>query len=354
MQQSIFLRDVNNPIITPQVEHEWESLKVYNPTVIYENNIYHLFYRAVGSGDDWHSTIGYATSLDGLHFNRSNAPSLDRSLPIEMRGLEDPRIVKLDSTYFLCYTAYDGTTPRVCLATSSNLQDWKKYGSILPEFPFFSLGGFRMKWSSQGPEKYYLPAGIYNRTKSAAIFPRKIHGKYYMFFNEYVMWLASSIDGYHWQYEEQPVLTSREGNYFDNAFVEMGPTPIELDEGFLIFYHGVNTSYKYSLGLLLIDKNDPLKILYRSDEPVFWSEAPYEIRGLVDKLSNRDLHTHIQPNEIDAIISKTEKQEIMPQVVFCCGAVVVGDSIRIYYGAGDRFVCTAIASLSDIKKVIVS
>ena len=61
----IFTRSKLNPIIKPNPKHDWESLKVYNPGAIFHNGKYHLFYRAMGIGEDWHSTIGYTVSKDG-------------------------------------------------------------------------------------------------------------------------------------------------------------------------------------------------------------------------------------------------------------------------------------------------
>lgn len=352
----IFIRSKLNPILKPNPNHDWENLKVYNPGVFYENHKFHMFYRAVGKGKDWHSVIGYAVSEDGENFQRFDKPILGPEIKQNLHryadptGFEDPRIVKIVDQYYLTYTVYDGIKPQIYLAISSDLKNWQKTGPLFPDFPFFKLEGFRVRWEDRKPVKYFSPIGKYDRTKSAGIFPDKISGKYWMIFNEYLMWIASSEDGLNWQYKPKPFLTPRTGNFFDNVFVEMGPPPIKTSHGWLVLYHGVNRDYIYSLGFLLLDIDNPEKIIYRSPKPIFWPEVDYEQSGLVDKLSDRPNHAYLSKNDIDKYKFNQIKDEIMPQVVFCCGAVVRNDRLHIYYGAGDTFVCKAVAQLKDLIK----
>lgn len=346
-----FTRSALNPILKPNPKNAWESTKVYNPGAIYEDGTYHLFYRAVGSGEDWHSSIGYATSLDGEHFERRSAPLLDRTLDAEKRGLEDPRITKVDGTYFLAYAAYDGAVPRIHLATSKDLIVWDKTGPLFPGFPYFKAGGFRIKWTETGPQKYFAPEGNYDRTKSPALFPEKINGKYWMLFNEYKVWLASSDDGIMWKYEDTPLLTARGEEYFDNLFVETGPPPIKTEKGWLVLYHGIDSMAVYRIGILLLDLKDPHNIVYRSEEPVFWPQEEYEISGIVDILPKKhDGLLKMSEEERKKLLEYYREKGIMPQVTFCNGAVLVGDTLRIYYGASDTYVCTATASLTELLK----
>lgn len=348
MPQSIFTRSSNNPILKPTSQYKWASLKVYNPAAIYDKGEYHIFYRAVGRGDDWHSVIGHAVSIDGEHFNCDSLPLLDRQDQSEMRGLEDPRIVRIDNTFYLTYTAYDGKLPRVRIASSKDLQRWERHGYAFDHFPFFDLGGFRVKWIDNKPVKYFTPTGLYDRTKSAAMFPNKINNKYWMLFNEYIIWIATSDDAIHWKYESKPFLSPRNGNYFDNTFVEMGPPPIKTQKGWLILYHGVDKTFTYSIGILILDIYNPSHILYRSNTPIFWPETDYEISGLVDKLSDREKHTSMNDAERQDYLKSVKEKEIMPKVTFCCGAMIENDILRIYYGAGDTYVCTATVPLNKL------
>lgn len=348
-----FTRSPLNPILKPDRRHTWESTKVYNPGAFYENGTYHLFYRAVGKGEDWHSSIGYATSTDGENFERKTTPLLDRTLDTEKRGLEDPRITKIDDTYYLAYAAYDGLVPRVYLAKSKDLTIWGKHGPLFPDFPYFKLGGFRIKWTENGPQKYFTPEGKYERTKSPAMFPEKINGKYWMVFNEYKIWLAHSQDGITWEYENEPLLTARDENYFDSLFVEVGPPPIKTTKGWLVLYHGIDSMAVYRIGILLLDLHNPRKILYRSSEPVFWPQAEYELSGIVDILPKKhDGLLKMTENERKKLLDYYREKGIMPQVTFCNGAVLAGDTLRIYYGASDTYVCTASVSISQLLNSI--
>ncbi len=92
---NLFTRSKLNPILIPNPKNWWEDKKLYNPGVIYHNEKYHLFYRAVGSGENWKSSIGYAVSADGENFQRFNEPIITGIDESEKRGLDDPRITKI-------------------------------------------------------------------------------------------------------------------------------------------------------------------------------------------------------------------------------------------------------------------
>ena len=166
----VFTRSSHNPILFPDKNNEWESLKVYNPGVVYSDNKYHLFYRAVGKGDDWYSSLGYAISDDGESFRRFKDPLLTASLDIEKRGLEDPRLTKIDNTYYLTYTAYDGITARLCLATSNDLKTWEKQGEMLTDWDASNAEGFTVPWDEAQKNKI----AKHKWSKAGGIFPEKI------------------------------------------------------------------------------------------------------------------------------------------------------------------------------------
>ncbi|GAG91996.1 unnamed protein product, partial [marine sediment metagenome] len=141
MPKTIFTRSKLNPILSPNPKNSWENLKLYNPGVIYHNNKYHLFYRAVGAGKNWCSVIGYAVSDDGEHFTRFPKPVLKPETKEEKRGLEDPRLTKIGDTFYMAYAAYDGITPRLNIATAKDLKRWEKKGPALKNFNFEQAGG---------------------------------------------------------------------------------------------------------------------------------------------------------------------------------------------------------------------
>lgn len=342
-----FTRSKLNPILKPDPSHAWEDLKLYNPGAIYHDGKYHLFYRAVNEGDDWRSSIGYAVSGDGENFERFPEPLLVGETEMEKRGLEDPRITIIDDILYMTYAAYDGKTPRLSIATSSDLGKWEKRGTAFKTWKFSEAGGCYAKFMENGV--IITKAKDTEWSKSGGIFPEKIGGKFMMLFGEFDIWFATSDDGVNWQGDYEPFLAKRDGEYFDNVFVEMGPPPIKTDNGWLVLYHGINKEHSYQIGFLLLDLENPRKIIYRSNEPIFSPREPYEISGLVDVLPiGLDELEKMEECERRRYLLEAVKKHTMPKVVFCCGAVVIDDTLRIYYGAADSVICTATAKLSDI------
>lgn len=356
--KQIFKRSKNNPVIKPNPKNNWEASKVYNPGAVFYNGKYHLFYRARGIGKNSPSSIGYAVSKDGENFERFSKPILNRdpNNPLETHGLEDPRITKVGDKFFMAYTANDGKVPRLHVATSFDLKHWKKHEPTIENFSFFEMGGFRVIWKNGKPIKRYKPKFPREdeRSKAGGIFPEKINNKYWMLFNEFRIWFANSDDGIKWDCLQRPFLGPRKNtDLFDNVFVEMGPPPIKTDRGWLVLYHGINDAIQYNLGILLLDLNDPTKILYRSKEPIFGPLKSYELSGVVDIIPRATkLLREGKEKKLKALIKKAEKEGFMPQVTFTCAAILKDGIVRIYYGASDQFVCTATAKLSDILKLI--
>ncbi len=345
---SIFKRSKLNPILKPIKENNWESLKVYNPGAIYENGKYYLFYRAVGNEKNWKSSIGYAVSEDGEKFTRFNKPVLSPKSKEEKRGVEDPRITRIDDTYYMVYAAYDGITPRLSIATSKDLKTWEKRGFAFSDWSFEKAGGVCISFDDYSGKPFVKPNPS-EWSKSGGIFSEIIDGKFWMLFGEFRIWFATSDDGINWAGDQEPFLNPRQGDYFDNTFVEMGPPPIKTERGWLVLYHGINNKNCYRIGFLLLDLKNPRKIIYRSDEPIFGPEKNYEMSGIVDYLPGGFESMEIMgKEELDIFIKKAEKNKTMPKVTFCCGAVVVDGLLKIYYGAGDTFICTATAKLDDI------
>jgi predicted GH43/DUF377 family glycosyl hydrolase len=323
----MFTRSKLNPILKPNPSHPWEAKKLYNPGAIFYNGKYHLFYRAVGRGKDWKSSIGYAVSEDGEKFKRSSKPLLVGENKLEKRGLEDPRITKIKNTFYMAHTAYDGITPRLSIATSKNLKKWQKHGPALTDWNLEKAGGIFMKIKNGRA----FPKKISTEwSKSGGIFPKKINGKYLMLFGEFKIWFAESDNGLNWVGNLKPFIEPRSGNYFDNTFIEMGPPPIKTDKGWLVLYQGIDKKIVYRLGFILLDLKNPRKIIYRSRKPIFEPKADYELKGLID-------------------ISHDNQ----PKVVFCCGAIVVKGILKIYYGCGDTNIATAYVSLDKLLQNVI-
>jgi predicted GH43/DUF377 family glycosyl hydrolase len=285
------------PILSPQGT-EWQSAGTFNPAVIIRNGKFVMLYRAQDARGT--SRLGYAESGDGIHFERMSTPVLAAEADYEKGGgVEDPRLVRLDDRYYLTYTAYNGKDAQLCLAESTDLINWKRLGVILPAYQ----GQWNRGW-----------------TKSGAIVPKKIAGKYWMYWlgtaadQTDQMGISSSTDLVHWNEEsETPVLPRRPGK-FDSRVVEPGPPPIITPQGIVLIYNGADDKLVYRTGIAIFDGRDPRKLLYRSSETLFEPQRDWEKNGQV------------------------------PNVVFVEGAAQRGTEWLFYYGGADKFVGVATAT----------
>jgi predicted GH43/DUF377 family glycosyl hydrolase len=291
------------PVLSPQGEG-FESAGTFNPTVIQKDGVFVMLYRAQDRQGT--SSLGYATSKDGIHFDRRPTPVMTAQEPYEKGGgVEDPRLIRFGGTYYLTYTGYnnvDGIGPKsldaqLCLATSKDLIHWDRHGVILP--------AYQGRWNT-------------NWTKSGAIVPQKINGKYWMYYlgdargPKPQAGIATSDDLLHWtDASDQPVLPARPGK-FDSLVVEPGPAPVITDDGILLTYNGADDNQVYKTGWALFDKNDPSKLLARADAPVFEPTLEWEKVGQV------------------------------PNVVFVEGLVPLPGRWLYYYGGADKYVGVAL------------
>lgn len=324
----MLIRDSHNPILVASADLAWCNKKVYNGAIYKEGNVYQMLFRAVG--DDWISRLGLAESTDGISFIVNPTPVLSPATQAETKGCEDPRMVKFGDIYYVTYTAFDGVTARASLASSNDLRNWQDRTTLFHDL--------------ENIQRENLPA---NWSKAAAIFPKKINDKYYLFFGDNHIWAAISDNLKDWQPLDVPVLSAREG-YFDSAYIEMGPPPILTPRGWLILYHGVNTFDNqriYSLGAALTDINDPLKIIWRRSTPILEPTEPYEVMGMIDIV---DGGFNTLKNVDMSYIENLASENRLPKAIFCCGALLEGDTVRLYYGAADTVISTATIDLATI------
>ena len=315
--------DSDNPVMGPspvgqfidpilRQPTKWEEKDVFNPAIVVKDGKLFMLYRAenlvtptVGKT----SRIGLATSTDGIHFTRMATPVLHPDNDLQKRwewpgGTEDPRIVESNQgIYYMTYTAYDGDKARLHIATSPDLLHWTKYGNV---FAQFSGGRYVDKWTKSG--------SIVSRyEEDGRIIATKINGKYWMYWGDAQIWLASSDDLIHWipiemaAGEKSPVplraqaltmpalkivLPTREGK-FDSDLVESGPPAILTDQGIRLIYNSRNEPSfgdknlsvgTYSAAQALFDKNDPSKLLKRMNNYFMRPEKPYETTGQVNQV----------------------------------------------------------------------
>jgi predicted GH43/DUF377 family glycosyl hydrolase len=285
------------PILVPQGAG-FESAGVFNPAVVHDGERYVMLYRAQDAKGT--SRLGLATSDDGLHFAREPDPALVPEAEYERGGgVEDPRLVKIGPTFYLTYTAYDGKNAQLALATSNDLRRWERRGVIMPA----NQGRWNVKW-----------------TKAGAILAEKVGGRHWMYYMADAaagadqMGVAWSDDLLRWtEALDAPVLARRPGR-FDSRVVEPGPPPLMMPEGILLVYNGADDQLVYRTGWVLFDRNDPTRVVARSDTPIFEPERGWERAGQV------------------------------PNVVFVEGLVRDGRRWLFYYGGADKHIGVAEAA----------
>lgn len=344
--------DSVNPVLTPgqgcfvdPISNKkvfWEDKDVFNPAIVKRNGKIYMLYRAqdtIGKPAGT-SRIGLAVSNDGLHFKRMPEPVLcpgnDAYKKFEWEGgCEDPRVVQDDKgLYYMTYTAYDGITARLFIATSPDLLKWKKYGSV---FAKAFNGKYALKWSKSG--------SIVSKYVDGQPVAVKINGKYWMYWGDSQVYCATSDNLIDWtpiemaKGEKPPVklrgqsltmpdlkvvLPTRAG-MFDSDLVESGPPAMLTDKGILLLHNSRNevsfgdktlAEGSYDAAQVLFDKNDPTHIVKRMGTYFLKPERPYEITGQVN------------------------------QVCFIEGLTQLNNKWYLYYGTGDSKIAVAAAAVN--------
>jgi predicted GH43/DUF377 family glycosyl hydrolase len=335
-----------NPILQPEDTYEfecpirqkkvkWEERNVLNPAAVVRNDSVFLFYRAQDTSGT--SRIGIAVSTDGLHFEKRPGPVLypdhDAMQKYEWNykkllkdtiveycsncffdGVEDPRIIESeDERYIMTYTAYDGKTARLCVASSEDLLSWDKHGLAFKDEKYKDL------WSKAG--------AIVAEQKDNKFVAKKVNGKYWMYFGDTNIFLASSDDLINWTICENEengnriaVLHPRAG-YFDSRLVEPGPFAWHQEAGIVLIYNASNAAtfndtalpkFTYAAGQALFDEKSPHKLIDRTNSYFIHPDKPYEKLGEVN------------------------------EVCFVEGLVYLKEKWFLYYGTADSKVAVAV------------
>lgn len=299
-----FTRPVAAPVILPKAASRfndplrgapvaWEALHAFNPAAVVRDGKVVVIYRAEDDSGEMKigmhtSRLGMAVSSDGVTFVRQPEPVLypaedgqkSREWP---GGVEDPRVVEgPGGQYVMTYTQWNRVTYSVGIATSPDLVHWTKHG---PAF----LGSAGGRYDSLK----YKSAGIVTRLDGDRLVAAKANGKYWMYWGEGAIHLATSADLVRWTpVESAPgvpieVLKKREG-HFDSGFPETGPPPVLTRRGIVMIYNGKNDpehgdpklgANAYAAGEALFDAHDPSRLIARTDAPVFEPERPFEKTG---------------------------------------------------------------------------
>ncbi|MBB6672159.1 glycoside hydrolase family 130 protein [Cohnella nanjingensis] len=240
------------------------------------------------------SHLRVARSRDGVRFAVDREPALFPQLPSEAWGIEDPRITQIGDRYYVTYSSVSPRGVAVGLAETTDFRTFTRLGLMLP------------------PEN-----------KDVMLFPERIDGKYYALhrpvpksFGAPEMWIAESPDLAHWG--NHRFLMGLSEQAWDSARMGGGAVPIRTERGWLVLYHGADASHRYCMGAALLDLAEPSRVIARSARPFLEPEADYERNGFFGG------------------------------VVFSCGAIRIGDTIRMYYGAADEVMAMADIPLQDI------
>lgn len=271
----------------------WESMATFNPAAVVRHDTIYVLYRAeekLGEKEigGHTSRLGLAYSTDGINYKREAKPvfypAIDDQKKFEWPGgTEDPRIIETeDGLYVLTYTQWNREVPKLALATSTDLRNWKKYG---PVFQNYKNGKYMDRETKSG--------AIVTKLKDGKLTAAKINGKYWMYFGVPHIYLASSEDLINWisveDYQDNlaPVLNPRPG-YFDSWLVEAGPPPLFTKDGILVIYNAGNSrnigdkdlgNRTYTAGQALFDSQEPWKILGRAERPFLKPELDFERSG---------------------------------------------------------------------------
>ena len=259
--------------------------------------------RVIGyNGRNYLTTMSYlrpVSSTDGIHFKDDpDFPPIFGQGELESFGIEDCRVAVMDDGYYLTFTEVSAQAVGVGLIHTTDWRHFERMGMIFPP-----------------------------HNKDCALFEEKIGDMYYAFHRpsspelggNYI-WTAESPDRVHWG-NHKCIATTRD-NMWDCARVGAGASPIKTKEGWLEIYHGADYNNRYCLGALLLDTNDPSKVLARSEEPIMEPVMPYEQTGFFGN------------------------------VIFSNGQLVDGDDITLYYGASDEVICRAGLKISEILKTL--
>jgi predicted GH43/DUF377 family glycosyl hydrolase len=295
-----------NPVIAPKPAAvfldpisgktvHWEALHTFNPAAIVRDGKIVVLYRAEDDSGAMEigghtSRLGLAESADGIHFTRLAEPVFYPAKDSQQErewpgGVEDPRLVESpDGTYVLTYTQWNRVTYSVGIATSRDLTHWSKHGPAFLTAEGGKYAGLK-----------YKSAGILTRldTTKGRLIAAKIKGKYWMYWGEGVIRLASSADLIHWTPVEDasgaPVeLLKARAGHFDSTFPETGPPPVLMGAGIVMLYNGKNAveggdpdlgANAYAAGEALFDGHDPARLMTQTEKPVLKPEMPYEKTG---------------------------------------------------------------------------
>ncbi|OGD67070.1 hypothetical protein A2442_00395 [Candidatus Campbellbacteria bacterium RIFOXYC2_FULL_35_25] len=319
----VLRRSKYNPILSPVRQHNWESFATFNWSPIQIEDKLHCVYRAMSLPEPLEngekismSVIGHASSDDGIEFD-NRLPFIVPEESWEKYGCEDPRVTKLDGKYYIFYTA-------------------------LSEFPFRAEGikvAVAISKDLETIEERHLVTPF--NAKAMAMFPEKINGKTVVIFGvntdnppakiaiaefdkEEDLWNEKIWNKWYENIDEHTIDPRRS----ERDHVEVGAPPIKTEHGWLLVYSYIKDYFNeknrvFGIEALLLDLNDPKKIIGRTSGPIMVPETTYEKYG------------HLS------------------DIIFPSGAMVRGENLEIYYGSTDTLSCRAKVNLKNLMESMI-
>ncbi len=334
----IFKKYEHNPVLSPESRNSWENLVVCNPGVWYENGTFYMLYRAAGDDEGHVIRFGLATSTDGYNFTRaSDQPVFTPSAEGPDSGcVEDPRIVKFDDKFVITY-AFRPYPPGKYWTFGHDEVLTPDVGENAPLFLKNNIANTGLACSSDF--KSWTRLGRITDSvlddRDVILFPEKINGKYAMLHRpkEWIgpkygpkhpaIWIRFSDDLLSWNEPSHLLIEGIEGTWEEK--IGGSTPPLKTEKGWLVIYHGVENGGRgfYRAGALLLDLNDPTKVLGRTKNWLIEPEYDYEMKGFY------------------------------PGCVFPTGNVLIGDTVYVYYGGADKYVGLATAKLDELLDEIL-
>lgn len=312
---TVIRKFADNPMLNPR-GYSWESRCVYTPAVITNNGLFHMFYR----GQDWRnrllgwgywnisfgvSSIGHATSADGIHFTRfTNQVIPPTEGGYDNRGCEDPRIARINGRFYITYNGFSSSSPqtKICLASSADLVTWVKHGEM-------------------------SGTGLFNDKKHGAILSTRVNGLYWMYYGDSDLWAATNRNdppvaagtpwsGWGTANSGSPVM-SRRGGYFDSDAIRPGPPPFVNNGDIALIYNGLSQD-------AALAANPRFKGPYINEAgwAVFSNSNPA-------RLKERSSSSFLKVNKFFEQIGNVYNS------VFASGFVDFQTNFYLYYGAAD-------------------
>ncbi|MDQ3077126.1 MAG: hypothetical protein M3Q63_03705 [bacterium] len=320
----------HNPILEPHDHNDWEAEAVFNPAALYDEGKVHLLYRAIGRNGI--SVLGYARSEDGFNFDRHHSPIFEptegcgmptKDEDVEEKiynplvytsgggwsGCEDPRAVKIGRRIYVTYLAFGGWNSMRLALTSIKESD-------------FHNG----RWVWTEPQFISPPGEVH---KNWVLFPEKINGKFAFLHSispTIQVHYADSLKDFNGElFIKSTAPSGGRKNFWDSKVRGAGPPPLKTKLGWLLLYHAndLREPHKYKLGAMILDKNDPSKVLYRTTHPILSPNMDYENNG-------------------------------KPGIVYASGAIIKDDQLFVYYGGADRVVCVASTPVDELLEKIAN